>query len=81
MRRSIATILAATIFFAVLPQAAFSQSDSGEIAITVVDATTKAPIGSRAFYSMAPSLFRNRRAARAKFISPTYRTESIARGS
>ncbi len=32
------------IFLAVLPQAAFSQSDSGEIAITVVDASTKAPI-------------------------------------
>ena len=32
------------IFLAALPQAAFSQSDSGEIAITVVDASTKAPI-------------------------------------
>jgi hypothetical protein len=44
MRRSIATFLAAIIFLAAVPQAAFSQSDSGEIAITVVDATTKAPI-------------------------------------
>ncbi|HTA38776.1 MAG TPA: carboxypeptidase-like regulatory domain-containing protein, partial [Candidatus Acidoferrales bacterium] len=44
MRRTVATFLAAVIFLAVLPQAAFSQSDSGEIAITVIDATTKTPI-------------------------------------
>jgi TonB-dependent Receptor Plug Domain len=45
MRRCIATFLAAMIFFAAVPLAAFSQSDSGAISIIVVDATTKMPIG------------------------------------
>jgi hypothetical protein len=44
MRRALATFLAALLTLAAFPQAAFSQSDSGEIAISVVDASTKAPL-------------------------------------
>jgi hypothetical protein len=44
MRRCIATFLAALLLLAALPQAAFSQSDSGEIRITVSDSATKMPV-------------------------------------